>query len=414
MNELELKGSLAKAASYKLMNAAHLLNAGLLNMADKLAARAGYITAENAEDMRRAEANGMSRQKLDRLLFNETRIRRIADGIRQVAALDNPLGKVLNTAVHNNGLVIERLTVPLGVIGIIYEARPEVTADASALCLKAGNAVILRGGKEAFNTNRAVAEVLRDACEEAGLPKDCIQIITDTSRESALGLMRLNKYLDVIIPRGGAGLIQAVIENATVPAIETGTGNCHVYVDAAADLEMARRITSNAKLSRPSVCNAAEKLLVHEAVARKFLPVILDELSENGVEVRGDEPVREIWPKAVPIPESDWDYEYVDLIIGVKIVSGLDEAVAHINAHSSRHSDAIVTDDDAAAKEFLTRVDSAAVYHNASTRFTDGFEFGLGAEIGISTQKLHARGPMGLEALTSAKWVIKGGGQIRE
>jgi glutamate-5-semialdehyde dehydrogenase len=311
-------------------------------------------------------------------------------------------------------LVIEKRTVPLGVVGIIYEARPEVTADASALCLKAGNAVILRGGKEAFGTNCAIAAVLSEACVQAGLPENCVQIITDTSRESALGLMRLNKYLDVIIPRGGAGLIQAVMENATVPAIETGTGNCHIYVDINADLEMARKIVANAKLSRPSVCNAAEKLLVHEDVARRFLPVILDELSANGVEIRGDEPVRENWPKAVVIPESDWDYEYVDLIIGVKIVSGLDEAIAHINAHSSHHSDAIITSDDSAASEFLTRIDSAAVYHNASTRFTDGFEFGLGAEIGISTQKLHARGPMGLEALTAAKWVVRGGGQVRE
>jgi glutamate-5-semialdehyde dehydrogenase len=383
-------------------------------MADALEANADYIIKENGRDMSQAEESGMNKQKLDRLMLNEARLHKIAEGIRQVVNLESPLGKVLHSTVRPNGLIIEKISVPLGVVGIIYEARPEVTADAAALCLKAGNAVILRGGKEAFHSNVAMTSVLQDACVAAGLPRASVQIIEDTTRESALGLMRLNKYLDVIIPRGGAGLIQAVMENATVPAIETGTGNCHIYVDKAADLQMAREITVNAKVSRPSVCNAAEKLLVHEAVAERFLPGVLDALAENGVEVRGDEPVRALWPNAKPIPQEDWDYEYLDLIIGVKIVSSVDEAIAHINEHSSHHSEAIITADAQAAKDFLAKVDSAAVDHNASTRYTDGFEFGLGAEIGISTQKLHARGPMGLKEMTTTKYIIYGSGQIRE
>jgi glutamate-5-semialdehyde dehydrogenase len=309
---------------------------------------------------------------------------------------------------------VEKITVPLGVIGIIYESRPNVTADAAALCLKAGNAIILRGGKEAILTNITLANILAEAAEAAGLPKGCIQLIEDTSRESALGLMCLNKYLDAIFPRGGPGLIRAVMENATVPAIETGVGNCHVYVDASADLEMAKRVAVNAKINRPSVCNAAEKLLVHRDIAARFLPGVLTELTEKGVEIRGDIETQEIYAKTLPATEEDWYTEYLDMIIGVKVVDEVDEAIRHINEYSTHHSETIVAEDKTAQKKFLNEVDSSTVYVNVSTRFTDGFEFGLGAEMGISTQKVHARGPIGLKELTSTKFIVQGNGQVRK
>ena len=410
---LETVGQQAKTAAQTLPDDPRRIDAALLAMADALEANAAFLLAENARDTTNATQAGMQPQMLDRLALSAERITQMALGLRQVAELPSPLGNVLHTTTRPNGLVVEKISAPLGVIGIIYEARPNVTADAAALCLKAGNAVILRGGKEAIFSNMAIAHVLAQAAEGAGLPRHSIQLVTDTTRESATALMRLNQYLDVIIPRGGAGLIRAVLENATVPAIETGTGNCHVYVDKAADLGMAGRIAFNAKTSRPSVCNAAEKLLVHRAVAAAFLPQMLPQLAAAGVEIRGEADVAALFPGTVPIAENDWGLEYLGLTLGVKIVDGLAQAIAHINQYSSKHSEAIVTADEARAATFLAKVDSAAVYVNASTRFTDGFEFGLGAEIGISTQKVHARGPMGVSALTSAKFIIKGTGQIR-
>ena len=333
--------------------------------------------------------------------------------MRQIAALPDPIGETVWGAKRPNGLAVTKVRVSLGVIGVIYEARPNVTADAAGLCIKSGNAVILRGGKEAFNSNMAIVKVMQEAGYGAGLPEGSINLVENTTRESATALMRLNEYLDVIIPRGGAGLIKAVVENATVPAIETGTGNCHVYVDASADLEMAKNIVINAKTQRPSVCNAEEKLIVHRAVAEKFLPVILTELADRGVEIVGDEEVCRIFPKATPATEEDWGTEYLDLKIGVKVVDTIGEAIGHINKYNSGHSEAIVTNSYANSQKFLDEIDAAAVYVNASTRFTDGFEFGFGAEIGISTQKTHARGPMGLTELTSTKYKIEGNGQIR-
>ena len=413
MNELNKKGEIAKKSAQQLISRTHKINTALLKMADALESNASYIITENKKDLDNAQKNNMNIQLQDRLLLNEERIAQIALGIRQVADLDSPLGKVLHTASRPNGLKIEKISVPLGVIGIIYEARPNVTADAAVLCLKSGNAVILRGGKEALYSNMAIVKILVEAAKSAGLPEGCIQLVEDTSRESAVGLMQLNKYLDVIIPRGGAGLIRSVMENATVPAIETGTGNCHIYVDATADLAMAENITVNAKTSRPSVCNAAEKLLVHEAIAEKFLPKVLAALTAKGVEIRGCQKTCEIYSTAVPITEEEWELEYFGMIMGVKVVKNVDDAINHINNYSSKHSEAIVTGSTENGEKFLAEVDSSSVYVNASTRFTDGFEFGLGAEIGISTQKVHARGPMGLGELTSTKYVIRGEGQIR-
>ena len=337
----------------------------------------------------------------------------MAEGIRQVTDLPDPIGEMVSQFTRPNGLLIGEVRVPLGVVGIIYEARPNVTADAAALCIKSGNACILRCGKEAHASSMAITSVIREALKSVGLPADCVNLVEDTSRESALALMKLNDYLDVIIPRGGAGLIRSVVENATVPAIETGTGNCHVFVDESADLDMAEKIIINAKTSRPSVCNAEEKLLVHKSVAKEFLPCILKALAEKSVEIIGDDEVCGIYPDATPATEDDWGTEYLDLKIGVKVVDGIAEAIEHINRYGSRHSEAIVTKDDANAQKFLQSIDAAAVYVNASTRFTDGFEFGFGAEIGISTQKIHARGPMGLKALTTTKYIIRGCGQIR-
>ena len=413
--ELNIKGKLAKDASYKLATlSTSVKNGALLAMADALNENADFIIKENSIDMENGKADGMSDGLLDRLMLNNSRIDAMAEGLRQIASLPDPIGEMISRVKRPNGLKIGKVRVPLGVIGIIYEARPNVTADAAGLCVKSGNAVILRGGRAAAYSNRAIVKVVQDAAYKNGLPEGSINLVENTSRESATALMRLNEYLDVIIPRGSAGLIKSVVENATVPAIETGTGNCHVYVDETADLEMAKNIVINAKTQRPSVCNAEEKLLVHESVAGEFLPVILKELQARNVEIVGDSRVCSLFPDAIPATEDDWAEEYLDLKIGVKIVDSLDDAISHINTYNSKHSEAIITKDYNSSQKFLDEVDAAAVYVNASTRFTDGFEFGFGAEIGISTQKIHARGPMGLSELTSTKYIIMGEGQIRE
>ena len=389
-------------------------NAALEAIAAGLLAGQDAILAANAQDMDAARAGGMAQAMLDRLALTPARIAGMADGVRQVAALPDPIGVVDRRVERPNGLVIERRRVPLGVIAIIFEARPNVTSDAAALCLKSGNAVILRGGKEAAHSCRAIADVMRRAVASAGLPENCINLVADTSRESAAELMRLRDYVNVLIPRGGAGLIRATVENARVPVIETGVGNCHVYVDGAADLQMAADIIYNAKCSRPSVCNAAETLLVDRRVAQAFLPMAKARLDEKHTQLRGCPETRAILGDCVvPATEADYASEFGDYILAVKVVSGLDEALAHIAKYSTGHSECIVTEDRAAAEKFMDNVDAAAVYHNASTRFTDGGEFGLGAEIGISTQKLHARGPMGLEQLTSVKYTVYGTGQVR-
>ena len=413
MTTMEAMGKRAKEAARVLAKAGPKKTAALQAAARALLARQEELLAANRADVEAGEAAGMRDSLLDRLRLAESRIAGMAQALREVAEAPDPVGRVLSGEVRPNGLQIQKITVPLGVIGIIYEARPNVTSDAAGLCLKAGNAVILRGGKEAFRSNRAVAQVLRDALEESGLPADCVQLVEDTSRQSAQELMGLTGYLDVLIPRGGAGLIRAVKENSRVPVIETGVGNCHAYVDAAADLDMAADIVYNAKCSRPSVCNAIETLLVHEKIAGKALPRIKSRLDEKRVELRGCDKTRAILPGIAAAAEEDWATEYNDYILAVKVVGSLEEALGHIARYSSGHSEVIVTEDYSAAQRFLEEVDSAAVYVNASTRFTDGGEFGLGAEIGISTQKLHARGPMGLEQLTSTKFLVRGKGQIR-
>ncbi|AEN86926.1 MULTISPECIES: glutamate-5-semialdehyde dehydrogenase [Priestia] len=414
MSELQLKGKQAKEASYFLGNVtSEQKQQALYKMATALLDQQEAILKANELDVEKAVQKGTSKAMLDRLSLNEERIHGMADGLRQVAALADPVGEVLSMAKRPNGLQIGQQRVPIGVIGIIYEARPNVTCDAAGLCLKAGNAVILRGGSEAFYSNQAIVSVLSQAAASAGFPEHSVQLIEDTSRETALELMKLNEYIDVLIPRGGAGLIEAVVKNATVPVIETGTGNCHIYVDEEYDRDMAANIVINAKTSRPAVCNSAEKLIIHERAAHEFLPIIVQALREKDVEVRGDERALTIVPDLVPAGDEDWKKEYLDFIMAVKIVDDIDEAISHINVHSSHHSEAIVTTNYAHAQRFLQRVNSAAVYVNASTRFTDGEEFGFGAEIGISTQKLHARGPMGLKELTTLKYIIYGDGQIR-
>ena len=411
MNEM---GARAKTAARALANAGALKESALLHAAGALRQRREELLAANALDVQAGREAGMSRALLDRLSLTEARIQDMAAAVEEVAKSADPVGKTLSGQRLPNGLQLEKVTVPLGVIGIIYEARPNVTSDAAALCLKAGNAVILRGGKEAFHSNQAVVKVLREALAEGGLPADCVQLVEDTSRQSAQELMALTEYLDVLIPRGGAGLIKSVVENARVPVIQTGVGVCHVYVHEGADLDMAARIIHNAKTSRPSVCNAAECLLVDRGIARDFLPMAWQLLQTKDVELRGCPETRAILGDFVkPASEADWDTEFGDYILAVKVVGGFDEATDFIAAHGSGHSEAIVTNDYNAAQRFLDVVDAAAVYVNASTRFTDGFEFGLGAEIGISTQKMHARGPMGLEELTSSKYVIYGTGQVR-
>ncbi len=407
-------GRRAKAAS-RVLNRANTddKNRALSAMADALEANAEFILQRNECDMQNGAKSGMSKALLDRLRLDRDRISSIADGMRKIVSLPDPVGRILDDITRPNGLHIVKTAVPLGVIGIIFEARPNVTADSAALCLKSGNAVILRGGSDAINSNSAICEVMRSALEAAGLPADCVQLVMDTTRESAAALMRMNGYVDVIIPRGGAGLIRAVVENATVPVIETGAGTCHIYVDKDADVDMSVRIINNAKTSRPSVCNAAECMLIHRDIAAAALPRIAQALRESGVEIRSDDAGMGLMPDAVTASPEDWGREYNDYIIASKVVADIDEAIDHINTYGTGHSECIVTENADAADYFMTNIDAAAVYHNASTRFTDGGEFGMGAEIGISTQKLHARGPLGLRELTSMKYKIYGQGQIR-
>ena len=414
MTVLEQMGANAKQAARVLMNAGSKKDEALLAIAKALRDNAQAIIAANKIDLDNGRAAGLTDSLLDRLKLDDGRIEGMAQGVEQVASQPDPIGKIIEGRTLKNGLMIEKITVPMGVIGIIYEARPNVTSDAAALCLKAGSAVILRGGKEAIHSNTAIMDVMRDAIASVGLPRDCAALVTDTTRQSATELMQLSDYLDVLIPRGGAGLIKSVVENAKVPVIETGVGNCHVYVDESADIAMAAEIIFNAKTSRPSVCNAIETVLVHQAVAEKALPAIKAALDKKHVEIRGCDKTRAILGDCVvPATENDYAVEFLDYILAVKVVDSLDDALDHIAKYSTGHSESIITSDYNAANKFTSCVDSAAVYVNASTRFTDGGEFGLGAEIGISTQKLHARGPMGLNELTSMKFIIRGNGQIR-
>ena len=414
MTKLETMGVNAKNSARFLMTAGSKKDDALKAIADSLKENAHTIIKANNIDIENGKNAGLTASLLDRLALTQERINSMADGVLQVAALHDPIGTVLEGRTLKNGLRIEKVRVPMGVIGIIYEARPNVTSDAAALCLKAGSAVILRGGKEAINSNKAIADIMRNAIEKTGFPRDCIALVEDTSRQSATQLMQLSEYLDVLIPRGGAGLIKSVVENAKVPVIETGVGNCHVYVDKSADLEMAANIIFNAKTSRPSVCNAIETVLVHKDIAKEALPKIKAELDKKNVEIRGCKITKSILGECVvPATDNDYAIEFLDYIIAVKVVDSLDDALSHIAKYSTGHSESIITSDYNSANRFTDCVDSAAVYVNASTRFTDGGEFGLGAEIGISTQKLHARGPMGLNELTSSKFIIHGNGQIR-
>ncbi len=408
------KGKQARAAALMLAQCkATQKNAALEAMANALINYAEQIFGANRKDVEIALAHGMTSALVDRLTLNEKRILAMAEGLREVAALPDPIGEVVEGWTRPNGLRIQKVRVPLGVIGIIYEARPNVTADAAGLCLKSGNAVILRGGKEALHSNRALVEILSKAAATCNLPASVIQLIENLEREVATGMMRANGLIDVLIPRGGAGLIQSVLQNATIPVIETGVGNCHLYIDASAEREMANAICVNAKVQRPSVCNAIETLLVHEAWANQNLIALMNVLDEHNVEIRGCERTVAIFSKAKPATESDWEEEFLRLVLAVRVVKNLAEALAHIQRYSSKHSEAIVTCDLTAAERFTREIDAAAVYVNASTRFTDGFEFGFGAEIGISTQKLHVRGPMGLRALTSIKYIVHGEGHVR-
>ncbi|MCX7780835.1 MAG: glutamate-5-semialdehyde dehydrogenase [Negativicutes bacterium] len=412
--ELEEKGKAAKAAARKLATwPTDKKNQALHAMADALEAGREAILAANALDVAAGREKGLSAALIDRLTLNDNRLAAMAEGLRQTAGLPDPIGEGLGSTLRPNGLQIAKIRVPLGVVGIIYEARPNVTVDAAGLCLKSGNAVILRGGSEAIRSNRAIVQVITQAAADAGIPEGAIQLIETTDRQAVNAMLKLNAYLDVIIPRGGAGLIKTVVENSTVPVIETGTGVCHTFVDASADLAMAADIAFNAKVSRPGVCNAMETLLVHRAIAAKFLPPMLARFHAAGVELRGCPETQRFHPAVKPATEADWEAEYLDLILAVKVADSLDEALEHIARYGTRHSEAIVTTDYNNARRFQAEVDAAAVYVNASTRFTDGFEFGYGAEIGISTQKLHARGPMGLPELTTIKYVISGNGQIR-
>lgn len=411
---MEELGKKAKDAERVLSVASEQVRNDALNcIADALIANAQGIIEANAKDLENGKNNGMSQSLLDRLKLDESRIEGMADGVRQVAQLPDPVGNVLQETVRPNGLIIKRVSVPLGVIAIIFEARPNVTSDAAALCLKSGNTVILRGGKEAINSNLTIAKVMQDAVVKAGLPREVIQLVENTSRESANELMQMNKYVDVLIPRGGAGLIQAVVKNSTVPVIETGVGNCHIYVDKDADIDKAINITYNAKTSRPSVCNAAESLLIHKDIAEDVLKKIKSKLDEKNVYLVGDEEAVKIIPQMEVASEDDWATEYLDYKMSVKIVDSVDDAISHIYKYTTGHSECIVTENMEVAEKFLNEVDAAAVYVNASTRFTDGGEFGFGAEIGISTQKTHARGPIGLPELQSFKYKIYGEGQIR-
>ena len=414
MSILISMGQKAKEASYELgIASAGQKNQALTFMAEELVKAKDEIIKANEIDRQNAIKKGITEALLDRLSLDDSRIEAMAQGLLDIVKLQDPVGEVTNMWQMPNGLEIGQKRVPIGVLGIIYESRPNVTSDAAGLCLKSGNAVILRGASDAINSNKAVAKALVEGIKRSGLPQDCVQLLEDTSRETATEMMRLNDYIDVLIPRGGAGLIKSVVQNATVPVIETGTGNCHIFVDETADLEMAKAIVLNAKVQRPGVCNAAEKLLVHEAVANEFLPTIVKALRENDVEVRGCEKAQSIVNDIKVIEEPEWHQEYLDLIIAVKVVKDVDEAIKHINKYNTGHSESIVTESYKNSQKFLQRVDAAAVYVNASTRFTDGGEFGFGGEIGISTQKLHARGPMGLKELTTSKYIIFGDGQIR-
>jgi glutamate-5-semialdehyde dehydrogenase len=410
---VEEMGRSAKAASRALAVASpETKNAALAAMASALENNTEAILAANRKDMEAAKGN-LPDAMLDRLSLTAERVSAMAKGMRDVAALPDPVGRVLSETTRPNGIRIRKVSTPIGVIAIIYEARPNVTADSAALCLKSGNAVILKGGKEAANSNLAIAAAMRGALADTGLPEACVQVMEDNSRETAAKLMRMNECVDLLIPRGGSGLINAVVKNATVPVIQTGAGVCHTYVDRDADIKMAADIIFNAKTSRPSVCNACDCMLVHKDIARKALPAIADRLREKNVEIRGDERVMDIISGCTPANEDDWGKEYLDYIISAHIVDDIDAAIAHIADFGTGHSECIVTENEEAAKYFMEHVDAAAVYHNASTRFTDGGEFGLGAEIGISTQKLHARGPMGLAELTSYKYMVFGNGQVR-
>lgn len=415
MNEmLETLGRNAKEAEIVLRNLdTAKKNQVLEAVADSLVADSKALLTANAIDVENGRKNQMPEGLVDRLMLTEARIASMAEGLRQVAALEDPIGEVTGMKKRPNGLLIGQKRVPLGVIGIIYEARPNVTADAFALCFKTGNVVILKGGSDAIHSNTAIVDCIRRTLDENGITKDAIQLISDTSRETAGEFMKMNEYVDVLIPRGGKGLIKAVVNNSTIPVIETGTGNCHIYVDESADLQMAADIVMNAKTQRVGVCNACESLLVHEKVKDSFLPVLAERLRTKNVEMRADEEAKALIPDAVTATEEDWGTEYLDYILSIKVVGSADEAIRHINRYNTGHSEAIITRDYNNAQKFLDEVDAAAVYVNASTRFTDGFEFGFGAEIGISTQKLHARGPMGLLALTSTKYIIYGNGQIR-
>ena len=415
MADLIKMGERAVTAGFKLQGmTAETKNSALLSAAMHLVERSEEILKANETDMEVARDNGMSQGLLDRLKLTGQRIEAMADGLRQIAELPDCIGEIMEEFERPNGLMVKKVRVPLGVIGIIYEARPNVTADAFGLCFKTGNTVILKGGSDAIHSNTAIVKVLRESMEEQGISGDVLQLIEDTDRAVTVEFMKLKDYIDVLIPRGSAGLIRSVVENSTIPVIETGTGNCHVYVDKDADLDMAVKIVFNAKTQRIGVCNACESLVVHNEVREAFLPKLKSVLEEKHVELRGDERVCEILTECVPVTEEDYGTEYLDYILSLKTVDSLDEAIAHINRYNTKHSDCIVTEDAAAAEQFLNQVDAACVYWNASTRFTDGFEFGFGAEIGISTQKLHARGPMGLKELTSYKYLVSGSGQVRE
>jgi len=414
MEELIEIGRKAKKASIELASLnTDRKNQVLLQVADLLVKHTPEILEANREDLEHGKEMGLKGAIVDRLTLSEKRVADIAGGLRQIVKLEDPIGEIEQMKKRPNGLLIGKKRVPLGVVGVIYESRPNVTADVAGLCIKTGNVCVLRGGKEAFRSNNSIIRVFHEAIGSYGLNPDMVQLVQDTTRESALAMMKLDDYLDILIPRGGAGLIRTVVQNSTVPVIETGVGNCHIYVDESADPEKAVSIVYNAKTQRPGVCNAAESLLIHEKVTEKLLPAIGKALLEGGVEIRGDETTCRLIPEAVEASEEDWSAEYLDLVISVKVVDSVEAAVAHINRYGTMHSECIVTEHYTSAQYFLDRVDAAAVYVNASTRFTDGFEFGYGAEIGISTQKLHARGPMGLKELTTSKYVIYGNGQIR-
>lgn len=412
---MEMLGARAKEAAFKVGKLSiNEKNKGLYSVAEELCLRKQELIQENEKDMEEAKARGMSLALQDRLRLTEERIEAMAEGLRQVAALVDPIGEVSEMKIRPNGLRVGKKRVPLGVIGIIYESRPNVTADAFGLCFKTGNAVILRGGSDAIHSNKAIVQTIKAGLRKEKLPQDSILLVEDTSREVAADMMKLHQYIDVLIPRGGSGLISTVLENSTVPVIETGTGNCHIFVDETADLFMAVDIIENAKTQRLGVCNACESLVIHEKIAEKAIPAIVHRLKNHGVEIRGDERAMALSEEIVAASEEDWGMEYLDLIISVKVVDSIEEAITHINRYNTGHSESIITKDYANALKFQDEIDAAAVYVNASTRFTDGFEFGFGAEIGISTQKLHARGPMGLEALTTTKYIIFGDGQIRK